>query len=166
MLNFFNNQCQSPPITDPLFGVCDEEDGSIAYISRNDQNKWIATIKNDSQIELIFTAIDKCVINDNEYEGRGRCDGMLTSPNLLYLIELKNKKSSWKTDAINQLESTIQFLQEAHGDILSKYKHKKAFACNKKARHFQEVDQELNLKFFRKYKFRIDVQATIVIVNH
>jgi len=41
---------------------------------------------------------------------------------------------------------------------------KKAFACNKQHKHFQEIDNELNLRFFKKYKVRIDVQADIIVV--
>ncbi len=57
---------------------------------------------------LTFTAIDKCIIKDNEQEGRGRCDCMLTSSDLIYFIELKDERKAWITDAVCQLESTIK----------------------------------------------------------
>ncbi len=41
-----------------------------------DQTKWIATVNNDRNKNLTFTAIDKCVIKDEEEPDRGRCDGM------------------------------------------------------------------------------------------
>jgi len=165
MLDFFKNECQTPT-SDTLFGICDDDDNSVAYINNDssNQNDWIAIVKNDNRQNLIFTAIDKCVIQDNEYQGRGRCDAMLTSTNHLYLIELKDKKPPWQTDTINQLESSIEFLIEFHGEKLSNFRHKKAFACNKKAPLFQRVDNELNLRFFREYGFRIDIQAEIVII--
>jgi hypothetical protein len=87
---------------------------------------------------------------------------MLTTAGLLYLVELNDSPKDWLSATIEQLESTIQFFIDNHD--LSSYKHKKAFACNKKHRHFQEIDNELNLRFFRKYRFRIDVQAEIIVV--
>jgi len=66
------------------------------------------------------------------------------------------------TGAVAQLESTIEFFKE-NNDI-TKYKHKKAFACNKRSSRFQEIDNEFNLRFFRKHSFRIDVQAEIIVI--
>ena len=77
-------------------------------------------------------------------------------------MELKDQAKDWIQEAIEQLESTIQFFIEHHD--ISIYKHKKAFACNKKHRHFQEIDNEFNLQFFRKYGVRIDVQGQIIVV--
>ena len=113
---------------------------------------------------MTFTAIDKCVLKDNEEPDRGRCDGMLTSDSEehIYFIELKDQAKNWKQDAINQLESTVKFFIEH--DNINVYKHKKAFACNKKQPHFQEIDNTLNLRFFREYGVRIDVQARIIVV--
>ena len=45
------------------------------------------------------------------------------------------------------------------------FKHKKAYACNKQHGHFQEIENELNIAFFRKHKVRLDVQAEIIIVS-
>ena len=161
-LNFFDAQCQESSLTHELFGLCDDQNGTKAYTNIDAPEKWVATVKNQKKIEIVFTAIDACVIKGYEYEGRGRCDGMLASDNHLYFIELKNEDKGWMQHAIDQLESTIQFFIE-NNDIV-KYKHKKAIACNKRRRHFQEIDNELNLRFFRKYKFRIDVQAEIIII--
>lgn len=166
MLDFFKPECQSAPTTDALFGVCDDGDGAVAYIDGDlaNQNNWGATVKNNNRVGLTFTAIDKCVIGDDEYEGRGRCDGMLTSVEHLYLIELKDKSPPWVTATIEQLRSTILFLRDSHNEEVDEYRHKKAFACNKRRPHFYEIDNELNLSFFRNYGFRIDVQGTILVV--
>jgi hypothetical protein len=75
-MNFFNAACQEPSINNTLFGLCDDQNGGKAYTNVDDPTKWIATVKNDDSKTLIFTAIDKCVIKDNEEVGRGRCDGM------------------------------------------------------------------------------------------
>ena len=101
-------------------------------------------------------------IQDDEHKDRGRCDCILTSDEHLYFVELKNEKERWLSDAIEQLESTVQFYIASHD--ISAFKHKKAFACNKRRAHFQEIDNEKNLSFFRKYKVRLDAQADIIIL--
>jgi len=161
-LNFFQGKCQESPRRNIEFGLCEDQNGTKAYTDITDSDKWIATVKNENQLELVFTAIDKCVLLDNEFEGRGRCDGMLTSSNLLYLVELKNQEPPWQSDAIGQLESTIQFLLESHD--IRQYKKRKAFACNKKRDIFVVIDNEYNMSFLRRTSFRIDIQAEIVII--
>ncbi|MFM9949614.1 MAG: hypothetical protein ACKV1O_16875 [Saprospiraceae bacterium] len=161
-LNFLVTNCQEDARKDLVFGLCDNQDGKKAYSNTDAPANWIATVKNDHAIELVFTPIDKCIIHDHEYAGRGRCDGMLTSSEHLFFVELKNEPKGWITGAIEQLESTIEFFKENHD--INAFRHKKAFACNKKHRHFQEIDNELNLAFFRKHKVRIDIQAEIIVV--
>jgi hypothetical protein len=161
-MNFFDPLCQEPPSNVGVFGLCDDQNGRKAYSDTTNQNNWIATVLNTKNVSLVFTAIDKCVIHDNEYEGRGRCDGMLTSNEHLFFVELKDQHASWINHAIGQLESTIQFFISVHGQ--PRQIHKKAFACNRSHRHFQEIDHELNLRFRRLYGFRIDVQASILII--
>lgn len=161
-MHFFNTACQEPPFNHTLFGLCDDENGTRAYTNIDNPPSWIATVKNDTAKTIVFTAIDKCVIKDHEFPGRGRCDCMLTTSDLLYLVELKNKTSPWQPHAIEQLESTIQFLIANHD--VSSYKHKKAFACNKKRERFAVIDNETNNHFYRTYRFRIDIQAEILIV--
>ncbi|MBI4648485.1 MAG: hypothetical protein HY738_18365 [Bacteroidia bacterium] len=161
-VNFFIAACQEQPLNNSLFGLCNDKNGQKAYTNTNNSARWIATVKNDGGKQLIFTAIDKCIIKDYEHQGRGRCDGMLTSDEHIYFVELKNQDKSWRTDAIEQLESTIKFFISSYN--INVYRHKKAFACNKQHKHFQEIDNELNLHFFRKYGVRIDVQAEIIIV--
>ena len=128
-MNFFLTKCQEPSLDNSLFGLCDEQDGKKAYTNTGDDSKWIATVKNDKNKSCVFTAIDKCIIKDNEEVGRGRCDGLLTADEHIFFIELKDQARNWKTDAMQQLESTIQFFIENHD--ISVFKHKKAFACNK-----------------------------------
>ena len=163
-MDFFKAQCQSGPYTQERFGVCDDPIGRPAYVEINDPQNWIATVENASQIPVMFTAIDKCVIKDNEEIGRRRCDAMLTTDQLLYLIELKNKNSSWQEFAYKQLESTIQFLIDAHPEEIKRYQHKKAFACNRKRPAFVESNPELKRRFF-EYGFRVHTQATVVVVS-
>jgi hypothetical protein len=158
--DFFAFRCREPSLDDTCFGICDDENGEKAYIDRTNRDKWIATVKNPRKVTVTFTAIDKCVLQDSDYKGRGRCDGMLTSQDHLYLIELKNKRESWAQDAIRQLTSTIEFLQEFHPDKLKTFRYKKAFACNKK-RKFEFIEHEKKIKFYRKYNFRLDRNSEV-----
>jgi hypothetical protein len=159
-MNFYDSAYQEPPVTDIQFGLCDSRNGGIAYIDKINKNKWIAIIKNERKISLIFTAIDKGIIKDNEEPGRGRCDGMFTSSEHIYFVELKDQRRDWKSDAIEQLESTIKFFIANHD--ISIYRHKKAFACNKKHPQFQKIENELNLRFFKTYGVRLAIQAEII----
>lgn len=160
-VNFQVIACQNT-LNSNLFGLCDDNNGTKAYTDIANPLKWIATVKNDKLKEITFTAIDKCIIQDNEYTGRGRCDGMLTTDEHICFVELKDQAKSWISDAIEQLESTIKFFLE--GNDITNFRHKKAFACNKRHRHFQEIDNELNRRFFRQYGVRIDIQADIIVV--
>lgn len=162
-MDFFKKACQSGPYTALKFGVCDKQDSAIAYVDLQNPDEWTARVRNDQAIPVVFTAIDKCVILDDEHPERGRCDGMLTTEKLLYLIELKDMRSGWRQLAIDQLESTIIFLLQHHD--VKEFRHKKAFACNKRRPAFAEVDNEQQLLFFRKYGFRLDLQADVVILS-
>jgi hypothetical protein len=164
-VNFFGANYQHGPFTDVRFGIGDDQPGLPSYVDTANTSKWIATVQNTAQTPVTFTAIDKCVIQDGDEPGRGRCDGMLTTNHLLYLLELKDQNSGgWKAHAIAQLESTIQFLLEHHEHEVKQYRKKKAFACNRKHQPFQTIDNDLQNLFFRTYGFRLDARATVVLV--
>lgn len=160
-INFFQAECQQQ-LNHELFGLCDAQNNTKAYPDINNPNNWIATVKNNRNLNLIFIAVDKCIIKDDEQEGRGRCDGLLISSEHIYFIELKDQKKNWKPNAIIQLESTIEFFIDNHD--ISIYRHKKAFVCNKQHKHFKKIDNEFKLRFFRTYGVRIDIQADIIII--
>lgn len=162
-LNFFRTDCQFPAIAANTFGLCDPNDGTSAYPDTAHSPDWIATVINPEQLQVTFTAIDKCVIRDHEYPGRGRCDGMLTTVRHLYLVELKDQQAGWQAGAIEQLKSTIDFLLTNHD--ISQFKRKKAFAANRRHPHFAVIDNEDNLTLFRQTGFRIDSQAEIIMVS-
>lgn len=137
----------------------------MAYVDTASADNWIARVDNHLRKAVTFTAVDKCVMKDDEARGKGRCDCMLTTETGLYLVELKERESpGWQAEAKRQLVSTIELLQ-AHHDV-SQYRHKKAFACNKKHRRpFVVVSHDEQRAFFREYGFRLDVQTTVLIVS-
>ena len=63
-MNFFGANCQSGPFTYIQFGICDDQPGAPSYVDTANANKWIATVENNAQTPVTFTAIDKCVIQD------------------------------------------------------------------------------------------------------
>ena len=69
-MNFFDPSCQETPFDHSLFGICDNLKDKKAYTDTTDPNKWIAVVKNDSHKTLVFTAVDNCVIKNNEQKGR------------------------------------------------------------------------------------------------
>lgn len=164
MPDFFNQDCQSQPIMADEFGLCDNENGNVAYTAIDNRQNWIATVKNETvpRGNILFTAVDHCVIADNEEHGRGRCDGMLTFDEALYFVELKNQRTGgWISDSISQLRSTIEIFYENHP--ARTFRYKKAFACNKRHPYFHDIDNEANLRFLRETGFRLDIQSEIVI---
>lgn len=160
MVDFFNSACQESPRNDKEFGILDSN--PVAYTTTAKSPSWNATVKNPSLKEVVFTAIDGCVIKREELQGRKRCDGMLTTDNSLFLVELKDQQKNWQATAVRQLIDTIETLVQNHD--VSGFRHKKAFACNRAHQRFQEIEHELNLEVFRKYRFRIDAQATIIVI--
>ena len=160
MINFFDSTCQEPPRAEIHFGICDGN--PIAYTTTTNPDRWIAKVENNSGLPVVLTAIDGCVIKGNDLIGQRRCDCMLTTSHHLYFVELKEELKNWKSGAIEQLICTIEIFLKSHAGV--NFKHKKAFACNRKSPHFQEIDHELNYRVFRQYGFRIDAQANVVLI--
>lgn len=165
-MNFLDVQCQTGPFEHERFGLCDNASRPVAYADPESEETWIATVKNPDGKAVLFTAIDKCVIKDTEENNRGRCDCMLTTDRQLYLVELKERSGrEWKNHAIEQLESTIQFLQVTHGaEYLDSFSPKKAFVCNRKKKPFVTIETDKKQHFFRTYDFILDIQTTVLIV--
>lgn len=164
-MNFFNTACQKGGITESLFGLCDDQAGGPAYVDfANNNDNWVATVINNSGLTLVFTAIDKCVLNDNDEKGRGRCDAMLTSSEHLYFVELKSAKKSTISHGKAQLASTIQFFLKHHLPAYSNYRHRKAFLCNnRKNSRFIVIDNEEQKRFYREHGFRLDIQNQVLV---
>ncbi len=161
-INFFEAKCQS--ITrESLFGLCDDEDGSPAYLDYSNKAKWNAKVNNTvPPREMVFTAIDNCVEMFRENgEMENRCDGVLTYGDNIIFVELKNKGSNWISEGMRQLEVTIRVFDNSNG--LSNYRHKRAFVANKKHPHFHKIDVEKKRKFWDDYRVRLNIDANIKI---
>jgi len=163
-LDFLNSPCKEHLRNEELFGLCDDQDNTRAYSDEANTDKWIARIINKNKIEVAFTPIDNCIkiFKEGTREQESTCDGMLTSKNCLYLVELKDQITGGAlSDATKQLENTMKLLLKNHD--LKSFRYKKAFACNKSHHNFKVIDNEQNLRFFRTYGFRLDAQSELEI---
>lgn len=163
-VDFFDNTCSEELRNDIEFGLCDDENEHAAYSDTANECNWIATVKNDSEKEVVFTPIDNCIIIHklNSLEKESTCDGMLTFENSIYLVELKDDRTGgYITTAIKQLKNTIKLIGE---NQLINQKYKKAFVCNKKKKHFVVLKSGRKRKFFTETNgFRLDVNRAIII---
>jgi len=162
-VDFFKAECRIITV-ELLFGLCDKGDTSPAFIDSADQNIWIATVINDLGKTITFTAIDKCidVFRDNG-DMASRCDVMLSTDNCLYLIELKNKVSDWRSDGIEQIESIINTLKDNANDFYISFRKRKAYVANKRHPHFIRSEIEDMERFRDVHKIRLYLEATISI---
>jgi len=163
-IDFFKVQCQSS-ITDLKFGICDDDDELPAFFDTINPANWIASVINDESKEIVFTATDKCIefpLIDGQMPSR--CDAMMTCDNCLYLVELKNKRSDWQSNGIEQLEATIINLINSIEPVFMNFKIRKAYVANKRHPSFNIIQNETMEKFRDKYKVRLDLQATIKIL--
>jgi hypothetical protein len=159
--NFFQTQCQSYT-TDTLFGICDNQDGSPAFIDATNQTIWIARVENNSTITVMLIAVDNCItILRNDRSMDSRCDAILIHTDNIIFVELKDERSSWIPHAIEQIETTIINFKANHD--ISAYRHKRAFAANKKHPNFRSAYLERYQRFYREHGVRLNIEATIKI---
>lgn len=56
-VDFFEENCRTSDITHERFGICDDENGDIAYISNKSEQNWVATAINEENYLLVFTQL-------------------------------------------------------------------------------------------------------------
>jgi hypothetical protein len=167
-INFFDKKCQSQTHRHK-FGICDQPSPSEnpAYLDTENPSDWIAIVENSQEIEVTFTAIDKC-IEIRKVDGSGgmdtRCEGMLTYANCLIFVELKERKgknSVWVGEGEKQLRNVIRVFIENHG--IEDYSSRKAYIANNKKPNFQTSQMKRMEKFRQETGFRLIIQNTIKI---
>lgn len=163
VVDFFQAKCQTAPHVDAEFGIRDPE-GSVAYVDNDKQNEedhWVATVKNYNQLAVTFTAVDGCVFPSGH--GPKRCDVMLTTANSLHLVELKNRKRPTVVfkQGKTQLIATIEALQ-ASCDV-QKFKVRVAHVCNKRKPDYRS--DESHRDFVNTYKFVLKTETIIHITE-
>lgn len=166
VIDFFIPQCQTENIHAKNFGICDDEDEETktpAYVSFDPTDKWVAIVQNQTEKPINFTAVDNCIeIRRANGDMDNRCDAILTNDEHIVFVELKVQRTSgWITHAVDeQLQTTIHHFKE-NSDI-SKYKHKRAFVCNRKFPRFSVSNKEKMNAFYKKNRIRLSIEQTIV----
>jgi len=161
-IDFNNRHCQTIT-SEKLFGLCDNDNHTPAFISINSvDDYWIAIVQNDNEIPIVFTAIDHCIeILRDCGDMESCCDCMLTYPNNIVFVELKNKHKKWMESGIGQLEKTIEIYSNNHN--LSLFSKRRAFVANRKHPNFQVIEVEIKQRIFSKFRVRVMAEATIPI---
>ena len=78
-VNFFQVGCQEPPISALEFGLCDDQNGRVAYTDTTDSSKWVAWVENPEAKQIMFTAVDNCIeILREDGNAERKCDALLT----------------------------------------------------------------------------------------
>ena len=160
-VNFFQANCQSNTAA-TSFGICDNQNGTAAFIDIANPLEWIAKANNENAIVVTLIAVDNCItILRPDGNMDNRCDAMLTYTDNIVFVELKNQRVDWITDAVNQIETTINNFISNHD--INLFKHKRAFAANKRHPYFNNGNPERSQRFFSQYKVRLNIEATIKI---
>jgi hypothetical protein len=144
-VNFFNNTCKEDTNSDK-FGICEGNGQSPSFISQNVTDKWIANVQNNEPKFISFYAIDHCIVIKKPNGDKDmRCDAMLTYTDNLVFVELKESRSDWIGEGIQQVANTIKVFKDSHG--FDQYPKRRAFIANRKHPSFQYSHKELMEKF-------------------
>ncbi|MGE5354785.1 MAG: hypothetical protein ACM3PT_00970 [Deltaproteobacteria bacterium] len=164
-INFLKADCKQTT-SEKTFGLYDAEDKTPVVIKLTDEKTWIATVFNNSNKSIDFTAIDNCinVLRENG-EMDSRCDCMLTYDTNLFLVELKNKRDSWQSEGLAQIENIAKRMMEEIPAYYNSFTKRKAVVANRKNQFpsFHESNIEQRQLFISKYKMRIQFDAEILI---
>lgn len=176
-MDFFDSVYQNIINLD-LFGICDNGNGTIAYISNSLPSNWIATVKNPSREALWFYPIDfRLIFLRPNGDPDNICDCMLVkSDKKLLFVELKNSiqdyterdtlgsinKISWMEKGIIQLTQTIHHFKIHHSNEFNSYKEKHAYISNK-ARPNYSINATIQDKFKKSTGFRLHINTQIQI---
>ncbi len=164
-VDFFNAVCQKTT-SEKKFGLYDAEDKTPAKIKLTDESTWNATIFNNTGKMVNFTAIDNCIdVFRENGEMDSRCDCMLTYDLMLLFVELKNKRDSWQTEGLSQIENIAKIMIDEIPDYYYSFKKRKAIVANRKSQFpaFHNSNAEQRQYFSSRFKMRIQFEAEITI---
>jgi Holliday junction resolvase-like predicted endonuclease len=162
-VDFFKTICQITT-SEKIFGLYDSEDKTPAKIKLTDESTWNATVINNEGKTVRFTAIDNCIdVFRENGEMDSRCDCMITYNSTLLFVELKNKRESWQTEGLAQIENIAKIMIDELPNHYFSFKKRKAIVANRKHQFpaFQNSNAEQRQYFSSKYKMRIHFEAEI-----
>lgn len=148
------------------FGIDDAVEqgnaGGVAYLVTSDYAESNAIVSNKSDIPLTFEPLDhNIVIHPTSGETYSLCDCMLYNRKHLCFIELKVKGKNWLSEAVRQLESTIELFRANHK--FDAYPKRSAYAANKRHPQFQYSRKELMQTFRNRYQCYLRIQRNVEI---
>jgi len=164
-IDFFKIECQETT-SEKKFGLYDAENSTPAEIKLNDEPTWNATVVNNQGKTVSFTAIDNCIdVFRENGEMDSRCDCMLSYDSELLLVELKNKRDSWQTEGLSQIENITKIMIQEIPEYYYSFKKRKGIVANRKNQFpaFHDSNLEQRQYFMSKYKMRIQFEAEITI---
>lgn len=160
-INYFHSSYRrEEPRTDSKFGIGDN--GKLAFTTLV-EGETIVEVLNKEGRSVQFTPIDHNVIVMENGNERSQCDGMLHIPATkeLIFVEMKTSEKGWITEAIKQLESTINHFAANH--VVEDFKKRSAYAANSRHPYFQSSKKEECAVFRARTKFRLNITNRIVI---
>ncbi len=164
-VEFLKADCQTTT-NERKFGLYDAEDKTPIKVHLTDEDKWNATVLNSESKNVLVTAIDNCIdiIRPNG-EMDNRCDCMLTYDTTILFIELKNKRDSWQSEGLAQIENVVNVMIEESPEFYNAFTKRKAIVANRKHQFpsFHQSNIEHRQHFSSKYKMRIQFEAEIVV---
>jgi len=163
-INFFEDGCQDLT-NQSIFGLCDDIPQHRAYVDIVDSAKWIAIVDNSKNLEVTFTAIDNCIeIKRADGSIDSRCDGMLTSTDILIFVELKERdvaNTIWINKGEDQLRNIIKIFEINHDSSI--YTFKKAYLANRIKPNFPIGQMSRMQKFEDETGYIFLVQQNIIL---
>lgn len=171
-MNFFDIEYKVVINNLDKFGICDDQDGCVAYIKCSMPTTWTATVNNIERKELFFYPIDfRLNFLRNDGTRDNICDCMLIEENKKILfIELKNSindcvvndaaRENWLEKGLIQLERTIYHFKIHHSGAFASHKKRQAHLANKARPSFNCVETDVQTRF-KKLGFRLYTESTI-----
>lgn len=155
-IDFFDVNCITRT-SEKIFGIHDIPPAALDFT--NDKI-WIAWVDNEHEIEITFTAIDKC-INIPWGEGE-RCEGMITYKDALIFVELKDAGGGkWPGKARSQLINTIRLFIRDVG--LEGYTRHYGHIANRQRPKFKSGGMKFSQEFEDETGFILRVSDVIKI---
>lgn len=164
-VEFLKADCQNTT-NEMKFGLYDAEDQTLVTIKLTDEELWNATILNNDSKNILVTAIDNCIdMFRQNGDMDNRCDCMLTYDTSILFIELKNKRDSWQSEGLAQIENVVKIMIAEIPGFYNGFAKRKAIVVNRKHQFpsFQESNPEQRQLFWSKYKIRVQFKAEIVV---
>lgn len=156
-IDFLAEEC-SEKRSELTFGLCDGPDLVKAYVTVDPAENWIAIVHNPKGSEVTFHAVDDCIeILRPDGTKDTRCDCILTYPQNLVFVELKEVAAQWITDGIEQMQEAIEVFGNHHN--LFSFRKRRAFLANRKHPKFQYSHKE------QMEKFKVETSVRLIIHN-